>query len=127
MLVGLNVNINELVDNITPVDAEKLIIAADIAISDYDFTLKIVKKLIVALYKECKFNDESLDVSKLLPAKLVKDTYREYFDRPGPQVTKIEHGAEPSLSDMIALYYQRSGVSAKEAAKLRDKYINNFV
>ena len=49
------------------------------------------------------------------------------FERPGPQLAKLEHGAEPSLADVIQQYYERSGIDGKTAARLRDQYIQNWL
>ena len=72
---------------------------------------------------------DQLDLSEAPMARPLKLGQRlaKAFERQGPLLTAPEHGAEPSLSDIIALYYERSGIEGKKAAKLRDAYIKQWV
>lgn len=48
------------------------------------------------------------------------------FDQPGPQLTsRIEHGREPSLSELITFYYHYAGhgITREKAEQLTKQYI----
>jgi hypothetical protein len=51
---------------------EQLIIELDLGMADYDFTARIVKKLIESLAKECT-KQEPLNMADFAPAKLHGD------------------------------------------------------
>jgi hypothetical protein len=60
--ISTTIDIQDIVDQLDHESAEKLILAADAAMADYDFTIDLVKKLIAALRDECAADGETLDM-----------------------------------------------------------------
>lgn len=52
---------------------------------------------------------------------------RTDFYREGPQVTKIQHGKEPSIAYCIQQYYVLSGVKPEIAKVLVEDYISGWL
>lgn len=57
----------DIVDGISEDDAMALIVAAELAVADCDFTLKVAKHFVAALIKEYAFSGEPFDIAELLP------------------------------------------------------------
>lgn len=73
---------------------------------DYDKLMKAIDKAIAAEKKQKTNNLNAL------------------FDAPGPQLTEEKYGSEPSLRDLITLYYSEVGrIPKRKAMEHTKKYI----
>lgn len=51
----------------------------------------------------------------------------QIFDAPGPQLAPSAAGPEPTLREIVELYYVKHDVPVSKAKVLTDEYVKNWV